>query len=855
MIRAALVAVTLSLATEAGAQAYKQTPVDLCFRYGGLRVAHGDNPTSPLTHELAETLAEARSACEQAVQDRPKEGRLHASLARIRAMGGDAAGALEAGRIGAELGAANAQVLLGVMLAEGQGVPRDYAAAREHFRRAAASGNAFAHFNLGVMLAGGLGMAVDEPDAAAAFRRAADRGDPLSMQALGQRYDKQQAEHWLRKAAERLVTEGVREPLRLPNRLVEGAALFEWYLGRARGGEPWAQAYIGALAESGQWVQKDYAIALQWYRTAGLAGNVPAQWRVARFYNEGRGVPKDAAEARRWSQMHEVKRCEDHERAEAAANACDRFAADRYDPHAVSAGVDSFCMRHFAARAIPACTLAVKQSPSTARHRSQLARAYAHTGRFAEARREAAAAASAGSSSAMILLGVMSQRGLGAEANAAEAAGWYRKAGEAGNQRGAALAGMPLVHFAPATPEQQAEKGDPRAQFNLAARLEQEKKYDEAIKWYARAAAQDFRPAELNLAQMYEKGWGVKQDNAEARRRYRRLSDLGDNEARWRAARLAAADGDTAEALKLYDRLMRDDEYRALLDVGQMNEEGRGAPKNLQRALELYERAADRSPWARAKLGILYLESKNYPKARIWLQRAANDRNAAALNNLGLMHDRGLGGKPDYTAARDLYLRALGAGNQQAYGNLENLFAEGRGAPSGPAAVDWYRRGAAVGITSAMYKLGRIYARGEGGVPRDEKAAVELLMRAAERGHDGARKEAGELLYAMGRDMEAAALGHEGAIKRLAAKYAAGGHKEAEAELRAYLKESQRRMPPPPVLPSGVALDPGPDQSRTIAVRVGGVAAPQGAAMDAGMANVYDIIRWFPETDGKAKAK
>ena len=438
---------------------------------------------------------------------------------------------------------------------------------------------------------------------------------------------------------------------------------FEWYLGRARGGEPWAQAYIGALAESGQWVQKDYAIALQWYRTAGLAGNVPAQWRVARFYNEGRGVPKDAAEARRWSQMQEVKRCEDHERAEAAANACDRFAADRYDPHAVSAGVDSFCMRHFAARAIPACTLAVKQSPSTARHRSQLARAYAHTGRFAEARREAAAAASAGSSSAMVLLGVMSQRGLGAEANAAEAAAWYRKAGEAGNQRGAALAGMPLVHFAPATPEHQAEKGDPRAQFNLAARLEQEKKYDEAIKWYARAAAQDFRPAELNLAQMYEKGWGVKQDNAEARRRYRRLSDLGDNEARWRAARLAAADGDTAEALKLYERLMRDDEYRALLDVGQMNEEGRGVPKNLQRALELYERAADRSPWARAKLGILYLESKNYPKARMWLQRAANDRNAAALNDLGLMHDRGLGGKPDYTAARDLYFRALDAGN------------------------------------------------------------------------------------------------------------------------------------------------------------------------------------------------
>jgi len=50
---------------------------------------------------------------------------------------------------------------------------------------------------------------------------------------------------------------------------------------------------------------------------------------------------------------------------------------------------------------------------------------------------------------------------------------------------------------------------------------------------------------------------------------------------------------------------------------------------------------------------------------------------------------------------------------------------------------------------------------------------------------------------------------------------------------------------------SGIALDPGPDQSRTIALRIGGVAVAQSAGMDAGMANVYDIIRWFPETDGR----
>lgn len=57
--------------------------------------------------------------------------------------------------------------------------------------------------------------------------------------------------------------------------------------------------------------------------------------------------------------------------------------------------------------------------------------------------------------------------------------------------------------------------GDPRAQHNLAAMLEREKKYDEAIKLYTRAAEQGFEASEMNLAQMYEKGIGMKQDRAE----------------------------------------------------------------------------------------------------------------------------------------------------------------------------------------------------------------------------------------------------------------------------------------------------------------------------------------------------
>ena len=77
--------------------------------------------SSPLVRELAAKAAEARDLCERAVGERPKDGHLHATRAR-RALQGDRAGALEAARAGVALGARNAQVLLGVMLAEGQGV-------------------------------------------------------------------------------------------------------------------------------------------------------------------------------------------------------------------------------------------------------------------------------------------------------------------------------------------------------------------------------------------------------------------------------------------------------------------------------------------------------------------------------------------------------------------------------------------------------------------------------------------------------------------------------------------------------------------------------------------------------------
>lgn len=838
---------------------YVPTPRDLCFTLGSLRVGSDSGSlASPAPHELTPRLAEGIAACETAVAERPQEGRLYARLARLKLLAGDAQGGLDAARKGVEYKSESAQTILGVLLADGKHAPRDYTAARELFRLSARNGVPYANYNLGVMHANGWSVPQSDADAANAFRLAALGGDALAMQLMGARYDTAQAEMWFRRAAEQMYPEPGPIGMRIaePGRVaLDGNALYAWYEQKAKAGEPWAIAYVGMLHESGTWVAQDYRAAAQWYKRADDA-NTAAMMRLARLYREGLGVPKDPGWQRAWNDRQQARRCEALENAEPQANLCDRLAAERYDPQKTVAGVDSYCMRVFAERAVTACSQALKRSPGTVRYRTQLARALAHSGRFAEARREAGGAAAAGSTSAMVLLGVLHQRGLGGPTDPDKAGDLYRKAAEGGDLRGAALANLPISTVGPSLREQ-AERGDLRAQHSLAGELEREQKYDEAILWYTRAAEKGYRISAMNLAQMYEKGIGVKADTAEAMRRYRLLSDQGDGESRYRLAVLSVQERRYDEAVKLFTRSIQDDDYRAMLGLAELYEHGHGVPRDMKRALAFYERGAAQSGWARFKAGVIHLQgaegvSRDYAKAREWLTRSAADGNPGARNNLGVIYDRGLGVTPDPAAAREHWIAAVRGQNPQAKGNLERFYAEGRGVPAGAAAVQWYREGAEVGISHAQYRLGLLYARGEH-VARNDTEALVWLRRAAEQGHADARREAAAAHFRLGQYMEAALLGHEGALAALAAKLVAEGKAAAVPEVTMKIRAMSERQPPVPTWPEGISTDPGEDKQRAMQVRVAAVPVPQAAARDAAIGNVYDIVRWFPETDGKKK--
>jgi TPR repeat protein len=98
---------------------------------------------------------------------------------------GDDATAIRELRPLAKQGHATAQINLGVMYANGQGVPQDYAEAVKWYRKAADQELASAQNNLGTMYDMGQGVPQDYAEAARWYRKAAEKGEASSQNNLG----------------------------------------------------------------------------------------------------------------------------------------------------------------------------------------------------------------------------------------------------------------------------------------------------------------------------------------------------------------------------------------------------------------------------------------------------------------------------------------------------------------------------------------------------------------------------------------------------------------------------------------------------------------------------------------------
>ena len=103
---------------------------------------------------------------------------------------GDYATALHELRPLAEQGLAAAQFKLGLLYANGQGVPKDDVQARQWYEKAAAQGHADAQVNLGILFVYGRGVPQDYKMAVYWLRLSANQGNDLAQRKLGLMYER-----------------------------------------------------------------------------------------------------------------------------------------------------------------------------------------------------------------------------------------------------------------------------------------------------------------------------------------------------------------------------------------------------------------------------------------------------------------------------------------------------------------------------------------------------------------------------------------------------------------------------------------------------------------------------------------
>ncbi len=326
----------------------------------------------------------------------------------------------------------------------------------------------------------------------------------------------------------------------------------------------------------------------------------------------------------------------------------------------------------------------------------------------------------------------------------------------------------------------------------------------EGIAWLKKAAEEGEPNAMNQLAVIYADGqYGTPPDLEKAVSLCRQALRLGlPSAAHYLSGYLTrqGKDGEALEALK--NGAARNDPH-CLNALGQCYETGTGVPKDPQKGLECYLKAAKQElPAAMYNAGLALLD-QGLPDSRkegmVWLEKAAAQGVPIALNQLGLIYAEGrYGMKTAPDKAEAFYRKALDAGSQIAAYNLYSLLCQQGKTEDAVRALEL---GAQQNQPICLNALGVAYESGRG-VTKNLQKMLEYYLKAAELGLPVAMYNAGvSLLNLPGREAEgvawlekAAEQKQEDAANRLGLIYANGefGKTADAAKAEAYYREALR---------------------------------------------------------------
>jgi TPR repeat protein len=192
----------------------------------------------------------------------------------------------------------------------------------------------------------------------------------------------------------------------------------------------------------------------------------------------------------------------------------------------------------------------------------------------------------------------------------------------------AVLAGAPALRAQPepdvgralAATHTLADAGDVVAQFSLGSMLYfGANDTAQAVDWFRKAAMQGYAPAEFQMGQLCDFGFGVEQNDAQALAWYRKAAEHGSAAGQrsvgefYRKGRSVPAD--PAEAALWYSRAAAADDLRAQYELGQLYFTGNGVTRDYVAAYVWFTLAAGQTPLPDNRKALL--ELRNIAGARI----------------------------------------------------------------------------------------------------------------------------------------------------------------------------------------------------------------------------------------------
>ena len=188
-----------------------------------------------------------------------------------------------------------------------------------------------------------------------------------------------------------------------------------------------------------------------------------------------------------------------------------------------------------------------------------------------------------------------------------------------------------------------AEAGHDFSQYALGKLLQSQKRMDEAVSRYEKAAAQDNSYADCWLGKLYFEGKAVSKDVPGAVDHLTASAEQGNQFAQYALGRLLETQKRTEEAVAWYEKAAAQGNPAAAYRLGKLYLQGELVSKDVPKALEyLTVSARQGSPFAQYILGKLYLMGKDVEqdreKAYRWFEMATEQGNpyaSSSWNTLG----------------------------------------------------------------------------------------------------------------------------------------------------------------------------------------------------------------------------